>query len=500
MGSRGISPPAEEHAVKILPATNGKSTLHQAISSHSATRGRLQELFSENITAKILRAASEQLVSNYPPTQYPETVPQEGPNQGAYESREVDFWTCGFFPGSIWSLFERAVVFPHSLNIDVAKASMPALRQQLEVAGHIWSEPIHSQALRTDTHDLGFVILPHMRPRWELLHDHRALQTIINAAESLYHRYDTRLHAIRSWDTFDWHDGINITNMEDDFLVIIDSMCNMELLFYASAQSGNKALADAAVAHSRTLLKSHLRIELAVREGYNGVLYSTPHLVNFSPSTGLIKEVRTAQGYSKNSTWSRGQAWGILGYAQAHHWSRHAEFLEAACGLAEYFLLRLQDAPDCVEMAIPGTEGRRAGRYVPLWDFDAPIEDPQSPLRDTSAGVIAANGMLVLSQSLAGLGKHAESARYLEAALKIVEDTLELALAREKAQLSTTVTGGIGFEDAEPGTRFDAILKHATVCYNAASFRKNKASDTGLVYADYYLIEFGTRLLRMGIY
>ncbi|CAM1501370.1 Fc.00g105320.m01.CDS01 [Cosmosporella sp. VM-42] len=479
----------------LFEAENAEATYSGPVS-----KDRLSELYSENVTAKILRAASDQLVANYPPAQYPETVPQSGPNQGRYESREVDFWTCGFFPGCIYSLFERAVMHPHTLRVNDSNISLPVLRQKLKDVGHIWSEPIHTQALRTDTHDLGFVILPHMRPRWELLHDSRALETIVTAAESLYQRYDPQIRAIRSWDTFDWHDGINITNMKDDFLVIIDSMCNMDLLFYAAAQSGNQALAEAAVAHSRTLLKSHLRVETAARNGYSGVLYSTPHLVNFSPATGMIKEVRTAQGYSKNSTWSRGQAWGILGYAQSYHWSGHAEFLDAACGLVEYFLLRLDDAPKCVEIALPEPQGRRVGRYVPLWDFDAPIDDPQNPLRDTSAGVIAANGMLILSQDLAALGKQELSARYLEGAMRIVEDTLELALAKEKAQLIITASGDVGFEDAASGgERFDSILKHATVCYNAASFRKNKASDTGLVYADYYLIEFGTRLLRMGI-
>jgi hypothetical protein len=163
-------------------------------------------------------------------------------------------------------------------------------------------------------------------------------------------RYDSKVQAFRSWDTFDWHEGVEITSMEDNFLVIIDSMCNMDLVFYAAAQSGNKTLSDAALNHSRTLLKSHLRVEAVTREGFAGRLYSSAHLVNFSPATGSIKEVRTAQGYSVTSTWSRGQAWAILGYAQTYRWSGDIEFLDAACGLAEYFLYRLETAPECVEV------------------------------------------------------------------------------------------------------------------------------------------------------
>ncbi|BCS29666.1 uncharacterized protein APUU_71236S [Aspergillus puulaauensis] len=431
---------------------------------------------------------------------YPETVPQSGPDEGRYQSRETDFWTCGFFPGSIYSLLERAIAHPHALMADRAHVNVPVLRQTLEQVGRIWSDPIRRQAHRTDTHDLGFVILPHMRPRWELLHDSQALDTIITAAESLHRRYDPRLRAIRSWDTFDWHENVNINNPEENFLVIIDSLCNMDLLFYAAAQSGKTFLAEAAVAHSQTLLKSHLRAETASRDGYPGVLYSTRHLVNFSPQTCMVKEVRTAQGYSHSSTWSRGQAWAILGYAQTYHWSGCIEFLDAACGLAEYFLLRLENAPNWVEVALPGLNGWPGGRYVPLWDFDAPIKQPQGPLRDTSAGVIAALGMLILSQDLGRLERHELSARYVEAALKIVQSTLDLALAQEKAQLDVATAETVVVKDIDTERRFDAILKHATVCFNSASFAENRASDTGLVYADYYLIEFGTQLLRMGLF
>lgn len=339
-----------------------------------------------------------------------------------------------------------------------------------------------------------------MRPRWELFRDQGALETIIQAANSLASRFDERIPAIRSWDTFDWHDDVSITSQENDFLVIIDSMANMDLLFYAAAQSKDTRLADIAVAHSRTVLRSHLRRETCVRRGYDGAFYSTPHLVNFDPRNGCIKETRTAQGYSDSSTWSRGQSWGILGYAQAYQWSGHTEFLDAACGLAEYFLFRLETAPSCVEKVAAGIDGpQKVGRYVPLWDFDAPIEDAKDPLRDTSAGVIAAYSMLILAQCFMALGEDRKSARYLGSALIMVEDALNLTLAKEKAHIVRADDETMTIADDETGQRFDAILKHSTVCYNAFSFRKNKAHNHGLVYADYYLLVFRNCLLQIGI-
>lgn len=373
------------------------------------------------------------------------------------------------------------------------------LCETLEQLGRQWSDPISHQALRKDTHDLGFVIMPHMRPRWELFHDTSARDIIIQAANSLNGRFDARVGAIRSWDTFDWHDNVRVTSMDDNFLVIIDSMCNMDLLFYASALTGDDEMAQNAVTHARTLIQSHLRKESTSREGYSGCLYSTCHLVNFDPVSGGIKEAITAQGYNNDSTWSRGQAWAILGFAEVYQWSRHEEFLAAACGLAEYFLLRLDTAPDCVESLQTAKEGRKVGRYVPLWDFDAPIEDTASPLRDVSAGLVAANGMFILSEVMAKKGLHEMSTRYLDSSLRIVQDTLDLALAEEEARFSKWTDGGIEIEDVQSGQRFDAILKHSTVCYNGSSFKAHTASDHGLVYADYYLLEYRARLLRSEI-
>jgi hypothetical protein len=168
-------------------------------------------------------------------------------------------------------------------------------------------------------------------------------------------------------------------------------------------------------------------------------------------------------------------------------WTRDHRFLQAACGLAEYFVYRMETAPGCVSRA----------RYVPLWDFDAPIENEDEPLRDSSAGTIAANGMLLLSQALAGIEQTQLSLRFRNIALRIVQDTLSFALAPEKARLVTGSYHQIHAEEIVSGRRFDGILKFGTA-NNNANARKRYANH-GLVYGDYYLVEFGNRLLRMGL-
>ncbi|KAJ5930940.1 hypothetical protein N7466_006433 [Penicillium verhagenii] len=467
-------------------------------SSTQPLRGKLQDLYSENITAKVLRSAVNCLENNSPITEYPEWVPQTGPNAGKYQCREADFWTCGFFPGLIYGVLERLIKYPQQ---GTSGPRNDIMIHKLRELGEIWSNPIHPMSTRTDTHDMSFIIQPSMRPRWELFHDENALSTIITAAESLYTRYSPEVGAIRSWDQLT-QKGVNITSMDHDFLVIIDSMCNLDLLYYAAAHTGRTDLSVAATKHAHKLLRTHLRHETgeySQRKGYTGPLFSTFHVTNFDPVTGCLKEARTGQGYAKDSTWARGQAWGILGYSQTFQWTGEEEFLVAACGLAEYFLLRLEMAPTCVEKTIQsGLENgasRTCGRLVPLWDFDAPV-DEANPLRDSSAGIIAANGMLVLAQSLISRGEYLQGRRYLEAALSLVEDALAFSLAEEKACI--VVRGEeILVEDVQPNARFEAILKNATANHNASDHRRYW--DHGLVYGDYYLVEFGNRLLRMGL-
>lgn len=222
-------------------------------------------------------------------------------------------------------------------------------------------------------------------------------------------------------------------------------------------------------------------------------------MVNFSPSNeGKVRQKLTAQGYSDSSTWARGQAWAILGYAQTYSWTKKREFLDASKGLAEYFIQRMESSPAIVEQ-----QGR--GRYVPLWDFDAPITNTgtngdQGPLRDVSAGLIAANGMLILYGQLAGTGELDAAKRYLDYALSIAKDTVKLAYNRDERQLNLCERDGVTKVESYQTSnshRFDAILEKSTANFNGN--HADRAWDHGLVYADYYFLELGNRLLDMGL-
>lgn len=138
--------------------------------------------------------------------------------------RDAEFWTCGFFPGSLYALLERSIRYPQHLNLPPS-ISLTSFRSELQPLALAWAEPLHAQAPRTDTHDMAFIIQPALRTDWELFGNEHSLRSVLTAAKSLASRYDERVNAIRSWDSA-VNRRYSYTNMDEDFLVIIDSMCS----------------------------------------------------------------------------------------------------------------------------------------------------------------------------------------------------------------------------------------------------------------------------------
>lgn len=101
--------------------------------------------------------------------------------------------------------------------------------------------------------------------------------------------------------------------------------------------------------------------------------------------------------------------------------------------------------------------------------------------------MIAANGLVLLHQILNN------NSPYLVAALRIAKETIDLSLSSDTASFSIGVNGEV---NVEPGS-WDAILMNATANNNENAVVRY--ADHGLVYADYYLLEFGNKLMRMGL-
>ncbi|KAG5792378.1 hypothetical protein H9Q69_008574 [Fusarium xylarioides] len=297
----------------------------------------------------------------------------------------------------------------------------------------------------------------------------------MTAANTLADRFSEKVGCIRSWDVCQTK-VYSFTDPSKDFLVIIDNMMNLDLLFWAASEASSQAdstrFFDVAMAHARTSKEHLIRAD-----------WSSYHVANFDPSTGALKERLTNQGYSHTSCWSRGQAWAIAGFAKSYEWSGESPFLDTAKNCADYFLRRLPDT------------------NIPPWDFDAQDEagaTAQPP--DTSAAMVAAYGMLLIHQSLQN---RSEASPYLGHALRIVDAVCERHLnpaASQKQDLGTipTVENGratvVKCIETAAGLG-DTILNGATI--NNFEFAPRRWADHGLVYADYFFVLFGNKLLEM---
>ena len=249
-------------------------------------------------------------------------------------------------------------------------------------------------------------------------------------------------------------------------------MLNLDLLFWAAARLRDSQLRDIAINHAKTTQTHHIRPDS-----------STFHVVNFDQATGEVAAKMTNQGYSDESCWSRGQSWAITGFAQAYAWTHEDSFLATARQCADYFLAHLPFSG------------------IPYWDFSAPVT-PDTPT-DTSAAVIACYGMLLLHEALTARG---DQSPYLKAAMHILTSVCKSQMSSPaRFRTSTTAIPSVdhgtsnepGPLDVDMGTGAETILLGATI--NNYEFAPRRWADHGLVYADYYFLLVGNKLLDMGI-
>ena len=394
-------------------------TLLQAIMSEFSELK--QKLYSESVVAKIWGVALSKLNDANPPTEMPE---YSFFDDKGYIYRDMEYWTCGFFPGSKL----------HPLK--------------LEHAAKWWAEPLKKEAPRTDTHDLGFIIAPVFIREHELTGSKEALEILVAAANALASRFDETIGCIRSWDTA-VNKRYNYSDTEKDFLVIIDNMCNLDLLYYVAQKTGDLRLSSIATRHAETTLKHHFRDD-----------WSCYHVLNYNKKNGEVIAKFTNQGFADESAWSRGQAWAIMGYADVYAFTKQRKFLDAAISLADYFLGQLpQDG-------------------VPAWDFKAPDKE----VRDVSAGMIASLGMLSIFEST-------KDQKFLELALRLTDNCVRFAY-NEESKLHEGGKVSLG--------KFDAILHASTINNNPVA--PKQIANHGLVYADYYFLTIGNRLLDLGVF
>lgn len=347
--------------------------------------------------------------------------PRTATSDGKLRTTGGNDWTDGFFPGSLWYLYE--------LTGD----------EKWKSRAEEWTNPLERMKTFTGNHDIGFLMYCSFGNGYRLEPNEKYKEILIQSAESALKRFNPTVGSIESWNYREsWNDTI-----EWFFPVIIDNMMNLELLFWASKITGDRRFYDIAVTHANTTMKNQFRPD-----------FSTYHVVDYDEETGAVKHRQTCQGFSDNSTWSRGQAWAIYGFTMAFRETGDPAYLQTARGAADYFL----DNPNLPADKIPywdfnvGQPG-----FVPDWKFD-PARFAEQP-RDASAAAITCSALFELQGFL-------NDKKYLDAAVAMLQS---LASPAYRASL---------------GENCDFIIKHCT-----GSLPHNAEVDVPLVYADYYFLE-----------
>jgi unsaturated chondroitin disaccharide hydrolase len=188
------------------------------------------------------------------------------------------------------------------------------------------------------------------------------------------------------------------------------------------------SLLERLVAHAETTARYNVYFGDG-RDHYD-VRGRVAHESIFNLNDGSYRCPSTQQGYSPFSTWTRGLAWILCGYAE------QLEFLSTlpgtsfgARGAKARILSRFQEvAQSTAEFFIGNTpiDG------IPYWDTGAPglsrlgnyLDRPAEPFNehepvDSSAAAIAAQGLIRLGNYMKGLGKRGPGRRYLSAGLTV---------------------------------------------------------------------------------
>ncbi|WP_299313182.1 glycoside hydrolase family 88 protein [uncultured Aquimarina sp.] len=329
--------------------------------------------------------------------------PRSTDGNGSIKKVPSKDWTSGFFTGSLWLIYKMTQDERYS---DKAKE---------------WTAFIEKEKYNDKTHDMGFKVFCSFGNGYKITNDESYKKIIIESAQTLATRYNDTVKSIRSWD---------FNKEEWQFPVIIDNMMNLELLFEASTYSGDGKYYEIAEQHAKTTLKNHFRNN-----------NSSYHVVDYDTITGDVRSKVTHQGFRNESSWARGQAWGLYGYAMAYRYTKNIKFLEQSKKIASFLMNHVNLPEDA----------------IPYWDFDAP-NIPSEP-RDASAAAIIASGLIELYE-------YTGDKKYLDFSDRIMSNLSSMKYVIQNE------------------SNIPFILSHST-----GNWPKNDEINGPISYADYYFLE-----------
>jgi len=320
-------------------------------------------------------------------------------------------WCGGFFAGMMWQFTLRT--------------GDQLWRDRAEHYSKLLEHRQHDR----DVHDLGFIFLSTYLPWYQLTGDKHLHDVLVQAGRTLAMRFKEKGQYLRSF-------------VSDESL-FIDIMMNVPIIFYSAKETGDEQLMQLAATHCRTTR------DTIVRE--NG---STAHEGIFDLETGEFLKQTTHQGLRGDSAWARGLAWSLYGYSKVYGLTQSDEFLEVAERNADFWVANLPED------------------NVPYWDFDADMSQPipWGPQKDSSAGAIAASGLLDLSRQTKDPAK---AEKYQQTALAMLDALVDPEY--------------LAINDPE----WEGILKHGV--YHT---EKNLGVDESVMWGEFFFVEALSKVVR----
>jgi len=318
-------------------------------------------------------------------------------------SDRISWWTNGFYGGQMWQLY-------HAYGDEIFKTVAENIENKLD--GSLMDY------MGMD-HDSGFKWLLTSVANYKKTGSKKSKNRAMLAAANLAGRFNLAGNFIRAWN--DPGDG-NTAGW-----AIIDCMMNLPLLYWATDETKDPRFKQIAIAHANTAMK------VFVRE--NG---SCNHIVQFDVNTGDVIGTLGGQGKEVGSSWTRGQAWAVYGFALSYRHTKDEKYLETAKRVGKYF------ASNILESGL-----------IPV-DF---CQDEGLDWEDSTAAAIASCGMLEIAEYCEG----EEKEFFYNAALKMLK-----ALEEKRSVWDTNV---------------DNILEGGSVAYN------DEKHNFSIVYGDYYFTE-----------
>lgn len=314
-------------------------------------------------------------------------------------------WCEGFLAGQMWILSKHI-----DKNFWRSKAEH-------------YSQHLEDRKFDTQVHDLGFTFWHSWRTWYLLTADPRLNQVLIRAGKTMGLRFNEKSGFLRSF-------------LAEDS-TFIDIMMNVGIVFYAAIQSDDQELLQKA--HKHTMQTRRYLIRGDGSAAHEGI---------FDLNTGEFLRQTTQQGWRNDSSWARGQTWALYGFGTCYALTGEPKYLETAMACADFFI------------------ERTGNRFVPPNDWD---ERSPAHQYESSAGAIAASGLLQLSKLVNDASKAQHYANY---AFEIIRKLCTSEFLSEKSD------------------EWEGVLRHGS--YHET---KNLGVDESVMWGEYFFTEALDKIL-----